>query len=124
MVHLGVELHAEPFARAIGHRRVRRVGAGGDGDEAARQFVDAVAVAHPDDERLFGIKPGEQIAAVENFQFGAAVFALDRPRDLAAADLGQQLHPVADAQHRHAELKDERVALRRVFFVHARRPAG
>jgi hypothetical protein len=47
-----------------------------------------------------------------------------RPADRPAEGPTRQLHPVADAQHRDAEVEDGRVAGRGAGLVHAGRPAG
>ena len=44
--------------------------------------------------------------------------------DFAAELLRHQLHAVADAERRHAELEDARVDARRPVGVHGRRPAA
>ena len=44
--------------------------------------------------------------------------------DPAAQILGHELHPVADAERRDAELEDPRIDLRRAFGVDRRRPTG
>ncbi len=69
-------------------------------------------------------RPGEQPAGLAHLQLGAPelpdVGALD-----AAAELARdQLHPVADAQHRDAELEQRRVEVRRALGVHGRGAAG
>ena len=53
-----------------------------------------------------------------------AVFALLALLDLAAEELREQLHAVADAQHRHAELEDGLVRQRRVLGINTGRAAG
>ena len=53
-----------------------------------------------------------------------AELAVARPPDLAAEHLGHQLHAVTDAEHRHVEVEDRRVALRRAGIRHAARSAG
>ena len=53
-----------------------------------------------------------------------AVFAFEALLDPAAEKLGEQLHAVADAKHRHAELKDFFVGQRRFRGIHAGWAAG
>src|SRR5690606_20062521 len=53
-----------------------------------------------------------------------AVLTLVRRLDLAAEQMAEELHAVADAEHRHAELEDLRIDRGRPFLEHARRTAG
>ena len=70
---------------------------------------------------------GEQIV-----RFAASIDRAMRPAELAdrmalhaaAERLAHQLHAVADAEHRNAEIENRRVALRRAVGIHARRAAG
>ncbi len=72
--------------------------------EAARQFGELVAVRIPDLQRLRQIR--EQRGNDDRHpQRALAVFAFLALLDLAAEKLGEQLHAVADAKHRHAEFE-------------------
>ena len=53
-----------------------------------------------------------------------AELAMTRAAHLAAEHVGHQLHAVADAEHRRAELEEPGVALRRAGVRHAARSAG
>jgi hypothetical protein len=50
--------------------------------------------------------------------------AVRRARDLPTQHVRHQLHAVADAERRHAELEHARIAERRVVFRHALGAAG
>ena len=52
-----------------------------------------------------------------------AELAVRRPRQRAAQDLRHELHAVADAEHRHAQLEQRVVAVRRAGLVDAHRAA-
>jgi GMP synthase (glutamine-hydrolysing) len=55
---------------------------------------------------------------------GVAEFALPGAPYLAAEDVGHQLHAVADAEHRRADVEERRIAPRRVGVRHALGSAG
>ena len=57
-------------------------------------------------------------------QLRRTVFAPRCRSHLAAERMCEPLHPVADAQHRHAQLQHLGIAQRRVLVVHRTRPAG
>ena len=64
-------------------------------------------------------------AGVEHAAFHAAEFAARRVGlDRDAHRLADQLHAVADAQDRHAQLEDRRIAVRSAGLVNAGRAAG
>ena len=90
----------------------RRIG--GCGDLRARgRRDDRVAVAHPRDLLLGQILP--QCAAQTERRFAElARGTIDATAEL----LRHQLHPVTDAERRHAELEDLRIDLRRALGVH------
>jgi hypothetical protein len=52
-----------------------------------------------------------------------AEFAMRGAAQGAAEHVGHQLHPVADAERRHAEIEDGAIDVRRAFFVDAARAA-
>ncbi len=62
--------------------------------------------------------------AVAEGQAGAAVFAALGFFDLAAEVVGNPLHAVADSEHRNAEVKNPRIALRRIGVINRTGPAG
>jgi hypothetical protein len=116
---LGVELDAVelPFGRLEGGDR-RRVGAAGHGRPLGRRG-NGVAVAHP--RRLLlgearGERPLEAHARLAELP-GAGL-------DAAAEVLRHQLHPVADAEHRHPELVQAGVDVRGVLRIDRGRSAG
>gem|GEM_PF-5377089 len=87
-----------------------------------RQFGDAIAVAHPDD--LPARQPFRQCAMIGEFDFRPSVFPLVRRLDATAQFVRHQLHAVANAENRHAELEHARVGFRRARIVDARRTTG
>jgi len=111
---LGVKLEAVIAARLVGDARDRRRRIARDDLETRRQAGDAVAVAHPDIEQPVArlvdaiLDTREQRRMAARAQLGMAEFAHPRRLDLAA-ELGRhRLHPIADAQHGHAEREDAR----------------
>ena len=85
--------------------------------EPLRGARHGVAVAHP-----HGVGRGqvvEQHAGPVDIERGRAVLALPVAADLAAERLRHELVAVADAEHRHAELEQPRVDLRRALLVDA-----
>jgi hypothetical protein len=84
----------------------------------------AIAVAHPDDALGATREIREQRVLPLLLQPGAPVLAIFAALDHAAEVAHQQLHAVADAEHRPAELQDRRLEGRRVRIEHAGRSAG
>ena len=120
--HLGVELHAVKAALRVGDDGVGRVLRAADGHEPLRQLLDPVAVAHP--HLRARVHAVQKSRAVPVLQVGDAVFALVRAGNPPAEHVREQLHAVADAQNRHAQLKHPRVGVRRAGLVHAGRAAA
>ena len=77
-------------------------------------FRELVAVGIPDLQRLRQFCE-QRAASILHRERAFAVFALLAFLDLAAEKLREQLHAVADAEHRHAELKNVFVRQRRVL---------
>ena len=105
MCNFRVELNAED--RAIdGPKR-------GDGDRvrraeylvAGRWSLYSVAVTHPDGRALATLESIEKIVRLQHHELRTAVFALFRSLDVSAAVLRDQLHAVADSEHRHAHVQ-------------------
>ena len=59
-----------------------------------------------------------------DFQLGSAVLAGAGVRDGATERLRHRLEAVADTEHRHAQVEQRRVELRRTLGVHAGRATG
>ena len=55
-----MKLHGVEMSRLVGHRRERHVVGEPDGNESGRQFIDAIAVTHPDIEQ----RPSLAIAVI------------------------------------------------------------
>ena len=68
------------------------------------------------------VQPGKEQTRLDDVDLGAAVLAAGAGLDPAAQRLGHQLHAVADAQHRDAEVEQLGRRLRRPGGV--RRSAG
>ena len=64
-----------------------------------------VAMAHPDLRLLAPLEAGEDAFGLADGELGAAVFALPR-LDLPPLQVGDELHPVADAEHRDSQLEE------------------
>ena len=67
-----------------------------------------VAVAHP--HLLLPRLSAKETGLSRHLDLCRAVLPLCARRHVAAQRVGQQLQPVADAQHRHAALQDKRPA--------------
>ena len=74
---------------------------------------------HP--HRLVVGRPGEE-GGLLRVHSGLPELGDTGPLDLAAQFQRHQLHAVADAQRRDAEVEDARVDARRAFYVHRRGP--
>src|SRR5690606_3057429 len=85
---------------------------------------DAIAVAHPDVERRAGLERREEALAALDRDGRGAVLALARGLDLAAEEVTDELHAVADPEHGDAEREDAGVDVGRPVFEDARGPAG
>ena len=121
MHDLRVELHAVHAALRLlegGDRRRRRTR---DDTSAARRRCDGVAVRHPD--RLLGRRPGEELGLL-GVHRRLAEFRHAGTLDAAAELLRHQLHSVANAERRNAELEDARVDARRAVGEDRRRTAA
>ena len=124
MRHFGVELHGVETARFVGHRRDRAGLVAGDDRKAGRHFGDFVAVAHPHVEQAvpFSVLPVfdvlEQCRMTTGTDFSVAELTFARAFDLTAQLLGHRLHPVADAEDRHAEFENDlrRFPLKRFVY--------
>ena len=69
-----------------------------------RRRVHMIAVAHPYRGLLPCPKSLEQAAALDS-EVGPAVFAPAGAGDISTGEMSQQLHSVAEAQHRRAQLE-------------------
>ena len=120
--HLGVELHAvKPalFVRVCRHGG--KIGVAG-GAEALGQRRDEIGVAH-EHVRRHGAAGKERERGVQR-DGEYAVLALRARLDRSAAEMADELHPVADAEHGNAELQHGFVAGGGIVAVYAVRPAG
>ena len=78
-------------------------------------------MAHPALGAL--VDTGKKRVRLPDLQTGKPVFPFFRPGDRAAQGVDHELHAVADAQHRHAQVKNRRRRPGAVFFVYAGRAA-
>ena len=120
---LGMKLDAVDAALDVLERGDRRAGRRRQRGEARRRRVDGVAVRHP--AGLLA-RAGRRTAAPARGRS-----ARERPNSpisapsTRAAELGRdQLHAVADAEHRDAELEQLAIQPRRAVGVDRRRAAG
>jgi hypothetical protein len=100
----------------------RRRGRAGDDARPGRRGRDGIAVAHPD--RLLERQPGKKLALPLTSEVRLAELRDARSLDSSAELPGHELHPIADAEHRDAELEEPPVDSRRAIRVDGRRPAG
>ena len=120
--HFGVELHAvEPALFVHIRRHGREIGVAG-GAEALGQRRDEVGVAHEHIRRL-GAAGKERERRVER-DGEYAVLALGARRNRSAAEMADELHSVADAEHGDAELQHGLIAGGGIFAVYAVWSAG
>ncbi len=120
---LGMELNAVEAALVVLAGGDRGAGARGEGGEAGRRLVDAVAMAHP---ALLGLGQAghEPSPLFEQRELGAPELAPLGALDAAAEGLDHHLHAVTDAQHRDTELEQLGAQRRRPRLVHRRGTAG
>ena len=123
---LGMKLQAidPPAVRDRLHGGNRRVGRVGDRAESFGQPLDSIPVRHPDCGDPALPDSLEQIGVVINQQLGAAVLPPSRFGDLAVQDMRDQLHAVADTEHRQVLLKELLRHQRGSPVVDAGRPSG
>lgn len=96
-----------------------RIGAAGN-EETRRRRLHGIAVGHPHAGKLGQIDAVPQGAGTDKPQVGGAIlagFGLFQPTTEVE---GQKLHTVADAEDRHAEVKESLVQRGSVLFPHAR----
>ncbi len=137
MNHFRMELKAIQPPRRVSHGRHRAILRAGQCLEASRQTVDPVTVTHPDRKRLEigdwrpvlseveGLEISKQRHfGMHQFDFCWAVLAFGGRIHLTAQVVGQQLHTVADAQHRQSALQYVTGQVRCVGCVDAGRSAA
>jgi len=91
--------------------------------KAGRERLNAIAMAHPDLEHARKVAEERILGAIHRYRSRAILAAAARG-DTSTQPLRKQLHPVADAEHRHAQLEDFPPEPRRALVVDAVRPAG
>ena len=119
--HLWMELDAV-HTTAIRERRHWRVSAGSQSVEARWQLRDMVAVAHPHGK--LRVQALEETVRLADRQQRGTVLACVTGIDLAPEVMSDQLHAVADAEHRYTGAEGVRIHLGRARLVNARRAAG
>ena len=115
MHHFRVELHAVEFALVIGDRGAGGVVRVGQNLKPAGQLGARIAVAHPHGGTVFHV--GEQVGGIIHKQGRFAIFAPIGCFHEAAQLLHHQLHSVANAQHRNAQVPEFRVAQGRTIGI-------
>ena len=99
----GVELHRIDASRSVFDDRWALVVAHGRELESGGELSDLVAMAHP--HLHAAVEIGHQLACALQRNVRATVLAGFGRNDRSAKNLGDVLHAIADAQHRHAELE-------------------
>ena len=107
---IGQELQAENLSLHVGHCRYRGVGGAGDGDEAGRQGIDAVPVAHPHDvgDLLRGLsrQSPKEAPGAQDLDMGPSVLPAPGAPHLPPEEVGHDLHPVTDAENGYSEVEE------------------
>src|SRR5215471_13139035 len=124
MDHFRVKLDAVDRPRIVCRCGKRRVGASRDGFKMGRELLHPVSVVHPHPQTLAFLKRGQHAARLQNLDVGRPELPPGRAIHLSSQRLGQKLQPVANAEHRNAEIKDGGVAARRARVLHRGRAAG
>ena len=117
-----MELHAvDLLFYAFKGRDGAKIGAG-NGAEALGQPLHPVGMAH--EHLLLCVHAAEEPGSGFKPGVHGAVFAVFTGADLAAQHVADQLHAIADAQHRHAQVKHLFRACGGVGGIYALRAAG
>ena len=124
MHDLRVKLHAVELARVVGDGREGRVVADRRDLETWSDARDAIAVRHPHGELGLRRDAREEAFGIADSNRGCTVLAFVRALDLASEEVRHELHAVANAENRQAEVEDARVDGRSTFGVDARRAAA
>jgi hypothetical protein len=120
--HLRMELDAVDPVGVVLERGDRRRWGRGDDTRALGRRDDRVAMAHPDD--LLPWQVGEEAAPlVRDLERGPSELRRVGAIDPAAEVSSHELHPVADAEHRHVGVEERTIDSRRIRRVHGCRPA-
>ena len=117
MGHLRMELHAVDAPVAVLQGGNGDLGGRGGGHETFGHRLDRVEMAHPDVEGRRHLVEQRRPTPGRGVQRRPSVFAPAGVGHGAAELLGDQLGPVADAEHRHPRLVEIRVQQRRPLDV-------
>src|SRR5215216_7549207 len=109
MGHLRVELHAKEWPPVVLERGNRGIHARCRDRIAGRESIDVIAVAHPDRGLFSQAEPVEQATPFDS-QVGPAVLAPIGARHLPTGEVGQELHPVAEAEDRSSQLEQSGIS--------------
>ena len=101
-----MEQHAVDRLRVMLHARDRRIAARSGDAELRWRRLDAIAVTRPHDDARIRLEARKEALVLLHADLGSAVLALRGRSRLAAREMGDQLHPIADAKYRNAELED------------------
>ncbi len=118
-----MELDPEQWLVHVLERRHRRVIARRRDAVARRWSIDVVAMTHPD-RRLLSLSERLEQPATLNPHLRATVFAAIRTNDLAAREMREQLHPIAETEDRNSGLEQGGLGGRHVFVIDRVRAAG
>src|SRR4029077_15489805 len=104
-----MELDSEGWARLVTESADRISVALRRHAVALGRLLDVVAVTHPSCNRLLRRETGEQALRLQNLHLGAPVLTAIGADHLSAFDVRNELHSVADAEHR-GDVEDGRIA--------------
>ena len=119
--HLGMKGDAKATG-GVGHGGDGRVLGLGQPAEARWGLDHVVPMAHPHRQVRGQIE--KESGRVRDLDARRAILPLAGRRDLTAKLIRQQLHAVADAQHRHACVEGSRIATGSALLVNTGRAAG
>jgi hypothetical protein len=104
-------------------RRDRRIVARGGDVKARWRDVNVITMAHPDQSVLVFVKAAEQ-PPTPHPHGRPAILPPSCPDDGSTGQVGDELHPVADAEHRDAEFEQRGVGRGDILTVHRAWSAG
>jgi len=118
-----MKLHAVEAARIVGHGGHRAIRCVRNGHKALRRARHLIGMAHP--AGALGPETCQQAAVYSvHGHIGTPVFAARAALHRRAQQVRHQLHAVADAQNRHAQLKYALVHPGRALIQHAGRASA
>ncbi len=104
-----MKLQPVDFFLGVADDAIGRVAGMRELGEARRQRFDAIAVTHPNVERLAGLEARQNSFRAIDGDARCAVFAFVGACDLSAEQMRGQLQAVTNPQNGNAELEDLRI---------------